>query len=99
MRFRPANIKVIKRRDSCVDRDLRRFPRAGKKTRKRRWLTGRFISVFGGGQNPVASDVRGVLLCSSQLGVDMVKKIFHGAFTMLEDGYGEAEVDCLSDRI
>ncbi len=31
MRFRPANIRVINRRDSCLDRDSRRFPCSGER--------------------------------------------------------------------
>jgi hypothetical protein len=45
MGFRPGNIRVINRRDSRLDRDLRRLPRAGQKRNQDRkyQLTGRFI--------------------------------------------------------
>jgi hypothetical protein len=34
MRFRPANIRVINRRENYLDHDLRCLPRAGEKKKK-----------------------------------------------------------------
>jgi hypothetical protein len=39
MRFRPADIRVINRRDSRLDRDLRRLPRAGGRETPREKVT------------------------------------------------------------
>jgi hypothetical protein len=44
MRLESANIRVINRRHSYLDRDPHRFPRAGIKPKPRSELTGRSIS-------------------------------------------------------
>jgi hypothetical protein len=54
MRLRPANIRVINRRHSHLDRDPRRFPRAREKNKPRSDLTGRSIS--GAGLRPARFD-------------------------------------------
>jgi hypothetical protein len=47
MRLESANIRVINRRHSYLDRDPCRFPRAGIKPKPRSVLTGRSISGTG----------------------------------------------------
>ena len=47
MRLESANIRVINRRHSYLDRDPHRFPRAGIKPKPRSVLTGRSISGTG----------------------------------------------------